>query len=41
MDFHCCKALMSSSGKGQSIIKTKADIQNSWNLAMQGSEEIY
>lgn len=31
------KPLMSSSGKGQSVIKQKADIENSWNYAMEGS----
>jgi phosphoribosylglycinamide formyltransferase 2 len=31
------KPLMSSSGKGQSVIKTEADIENSWNFAMVGS----
>ena len=31
------KPLMSSSGKGQSIIKTEADIQKAWNYAMEGS----
>ncbi|MEC7653553.1 MAG: formate-dependent phosphoribosylglycinamide formyltransferase [Bacteroidota bacterium] len=31
------KPLMSSSGKGQSVIKTEADIQKSWNYAMEGS----
>jgi len=31
------KPLMSSSGKGQSVIKTEADTENSWNYAMQGS----
>ncbi len=31
------KPLMSSSGKGQSVIKSQADIENSWNFAMQGS----
>lgn len=31
------KPLMSSSGKGQSVIKTEADIENSWNYAMEGS----
>ena len=31
------KPLMSSSGKGQSVIKTQADIENSWNFAMEGS----
>lgn len=31
------KPLMSSSGKGQSVIKSQTDIENSWNFAMQGS----
>jgi phosphoribosylglycinamide formyltransferase 2 len=31
------KPLMSSSGKGQSVIKSEADIDNSWNYAMEGS----
>ncbi|TND09503.1 MAG: phosphoribosylglycinamide formyltransferase 2 [Bacteroidetes bacterium] len=31
------KPLMSSSGKGQSVIKTEADIEKSWNYAMAGS----
>ena len=31
------KPLMSSSGKGQSIIKTEADIQKAWNYAIEGS----
>jgi phosphoribosylglycinamide formyltransferase 2 len=31
------KPLMSSSGKGQSVIKSEADIENSWNFAMEGS----
>ena len=31
------KPLMSSSGKGQSVIKTEANIENSWNFAMEGS----
>ena len=30
------KPIMSSSGKGQSTIKTKADIDNSWNYVQQG-----
>jgi len=30
------KPIMSSSGKGQSTIKTKADIDNAWNYAQQG-----
>ncbi len=31
------KPLMSSSGKGQSIIKTEEDIQKAWDYAMEGS----
>ena len=31
------KPLMSSSGKGQSVIKNKDDIKKSWDYAMQGS----
>lgn len=31
------KPLMSSSGKGQSVIKTVDDIQKSWDYAMEGS----
>ena len=31
------KPLMSSSGKGQSIIKTESDIEKAWNIAMKGS----
>ena len=31
------KPLMSSSGKGQSVIKTKEDIQKAWDYAMKGS----
>lgn len=31
------KPLMSSSGKGQSVIKAEADIEKAWNYAMQGS----
>ena len=31
------KPLMSSSGKGQSVIKTEADIEKAWNYAMEGS----
>ena len=31
------KPLMSSSGKGQSIIKTEEDIKKSWNYAIEGS----
>lgn len=32
-----CKPLMSSSGKGQSVIKTENDIEKSWNYAVAGS----
>ncbi|MEC9209285.1 MAG: formate-dependent phosphoribosylglycinamide formyltransferase [Bacteroidota bacterium] len=31
------KPLMSSSGKGQSVIKTETDIEKAWNYAMSGS----
>ena len=31
------KPLMSSSGKGQSVIKTEADIEKAWEYAMEGS----
>lgn len=31
------KPLMSSSGKGQSIVKNKKDIQNAWDYAISGS----
>ncbi len=31
------KPLMSSSGKGQSVIKFEADIEKAWNYAMEGS----
>jgi len=31
------KPLMSSSGKGQSVIKTEADIEKAWNYALKGS----
>jgi phosphoribosylglycinamide formyltransferase 2 len=31
------KPLMSSSGKGQSVIKTEADIEKAWNYALEGS----
>jgi len=31
------KPLMSSSGKGQSVIKSEADIEKAWNYAMEGS----
>ena len=35
------KPLMSSSGKGQSIVKTKDDITKAWNYAMEGSRGDY
>jgi phosphoribosylglycinamide formyltransferase 2 len=35
------KPLMSSSGKGQSIIKSEEDIEKSWNYAMEGSRGDY
>lgn len=35
------KPLMSSSGKGQSIIKSESDIEKSWNYAMEGSRGDY
>jgi len=35
------KPLMSSSGKGQSVIKTKDDIQLAWNYAIEGSRGDY
>lgn len=35
------KPLMSSSGKGQSVIKTEADIEKSWDYAMEGSRGDY
>ncbi|TXC78515.1 formate-dependent phosphoribosylglycinamide formyltransferase [Luteibaculum oceani] len=31
------KPLMSSSGKGQSVLKSQVDIENAWNAAMEGS----
>ena len=31
------KPLMSSSGKGQSVIKTESDIEKAWNYALEGS----
>ncbi|HEU4717750.1 MAG TPA: formate-dependent phosphoribosylglycinamide formyltransferase [Bacteroidia bacterium] len=31
------KPLMSSSGKGQSVVKTESDIEKSWNYAMTGT----
>jgi len=35
------KPLMSSSGKGQSVIKSDSDIERSWNYAMEGSRGDY
>jgi len=35
------KPLMSSSGKGQSVVKTKEDIAKAWNYAMEGSRGDY
>ncbi len=35
------KPLMSSSGKGQSVVKTEADIEKSWTYAMEGSRGDY
>ncbi len=35
------KPLMSSSGKGQSVIKTEADIEKAWNYALEGSRGDY
>ncbi len=35
------KPLMSSSGKGQSIIKTEADVEKAWHYAMDGSRGDY
>jgi phosphoribosylglycinamide formyltransferase 2 len=35
------KPLMSSSGKGQSIIKNESDIEKSWNYAQQGKRGDY
>ena len=35
------KPLMSSSGKGQSVVKTKDDIAKAWNYAMEGSRGDY
>jgi phosphoribosylglycinamide formyltransferase 2 len=35
------KPLMSSSGKGQSVIKTENDIENSWSYALSGSRGDY
>lgn len=31
-----CKPVMSSSGKGQSVIKTAADVDNAWHYAQEG-----
>ncbi|MFL5752475.1 MAG: formate-dependent phosphoribosylglycinamide formyltransferase [Bacteroidia bacterium] len=35
------KPLMSSSGKGQSIVRSQSDIEKSWNYAMEGSRGDY
>lgn len=35
------KPLMSSSGKGQSVIKTEMDVEKGWNYAMEGSRGDY
>lgn len=35
------KPLMSSSGKGQSVIRTEADVERSWDYAMEGSRGDY
>jgi len=35
------KPLMSSSGKGQSVVKTKDDIEKAWKYAMEGSRGDY
>lgn len=35
------KPLMSSSGKGQSVVRAEADIEKSWNYAMEGSRGDY
>ncbi|MBL7917005.1 MAG: formate-dependent phosphoribosylglycinamide formyltransferase [Bacteroidia bacterium] len=35
------KPLMSSSGKGQSVIKTEMDVEKAWNYAMDGSRGDY
>ncbi len=35
------KPLMSSSGKGQSVIKTEAGVEKAWNYAMDGSRGDY
>jgi phosphoribosylglycinamide formyltransferase 2 len=31
------KPLMSSSGKGQSVIRTEADVEKAWEIALEGS----
>lgn len=37
LDFPCViKPLMSSSGKGQSVVKTETDIEKAWEYAMKG-----
>lgn len=35
------KPLMSSSGKGQSVVKSETDIEKSWNYALEGSRGDY
>ncbi len=35
------KPLMSSSGKGQSVVKSEGDVEKSWNYAMEGSRGDY
>jgi phosphoribosylglycinamide formyltransferase 2 len=35
------KPLMSSSGKGQSVVRTELDIEKAWNYAMEGSRGDY
>jgi phosphoribosylglycinamide formyltransferase 2 len=35
------KPLMSSSGKGQSVVKSEADVEKCWNYAMEGSRGDY
>lgn len=35
------KPLMSSSGKGQSVLKSKEDIEKAWRIAMEGSRGDY
>ena len=39
--FPCVEPLMSSSGKGQSVIRSKDDIEHAWNYAVEGSRVIY